>query len=107
MGYWESLEKIAMWNRFRHALFASAALLLMKALTPTTIAAENSGSPFGVPLPGAPRFDAVLIERLAAKWDSRDPQYKPRTRHLRPDGLPQYTKPTVSGIEPLSSPARA
>jgi uncharacterized protein YyaL (SSP411 family) len=46
---------------------------------------------FGGPLPGAPPFDDALLSRLAAAWASREPSYRPRTRHLRPDGSPKYT----------------
>ena len=46
---------------------------------------------FGESLPGAPLFDPKLVSALDAAWRSRDPGYKPRTRHLLPDGSPQYT----------------
>ncbi len=42
-------------------------------------------------LPGAPSFDEHLIQKLKAAWEARDVPYKPRTRHLRPDGSPLYT----------------
>ena len=42
-------------------------------------------------LPGAPSFDEQLIQKLKAAWEVRDVPYKPRTRHLRPDGSPIYT----------------
>jgi hypothetical protein len=42
------------------------------------------------PLPGASPFPAGLTEKLQARWVARDPSYKPRTRHLRPDGSPKY-----------------
>ncbi len=42
-------------------------------------------------LPGAEPFDASLRKRLDAAWTARPPGYKPRTRHLRPDGTPMYT----------------
>src|SRR5438445_1296773 len=45
----------------------------------------------GGQLPGAPAFDANLVAKLQAAWTARDPRYQPRTRHLRPDGSPQYT----------------
>ncbi len=91
MEYWESLEKKTVSHRARQTLTAWATLVLMNVLAPLGIAAEALEWPFGEPLPGAPPFDAELIQRLAAKWGSRDPRYKPRTRHLRPNGSPQYT----------------
>ncbi len=42
-------------------------------------------------LPGASRFDPDLAARLDSKWVARDPSYRPRTRHVRPDGSPKYT----------------
>ncbi len=44
----------------------------------------------GEPLPGAPPIDPELGAELAAKWADRDPDYQPRTRHLRADGSPKY-----------------
>ncbi len=46
---------------------------------------------FGGPLPGAPAFDKRLVSALETAWGSRHPGYKPRTRHLKPDGSPRYT----------------
>jgi hypothetical protein len=46
---------------------------------------------FGGPLPGAPAFDNRVVSALEAAWKSRRPGYKPRTRHLKPDGSPRYT----------------
>ncbi len=54
-------------------------------------ALEGARWAFGDPLPGAPPFDPKLISALDAAWKSRDPGYKPRTRHLLPDGSPRYT----------------
>jgi hypothetical protein len=42
-------------------------------------------------LPGAQPFDEDLVNKLKAAWEGRHASYKPRTRHLRPDGLPEYT----------------
>jgi hypothetical protein len=42
-------------------------------------------------LPGASPFPTDLTDGLRAKWAARDPSYKPRTRHLLPDGSPKYT----------------
>jgi hypothetical protein len=46
---------------------------------------------FGEPLPGAPPLDSRRVEQLASAWKVRAPDYKPRTRHLNPDGSPKYT----------------
>ncbi len=51
----------------------------------------NAAGFFGEPLPGAPPLDAQWVERLRTAWKARDPNYKPRTRHLNPDGSPRYT----------------
>jgi len=51
----------------------------------------KAGGFFGKSLPGAPPLDAQLVDRLKAAWEARDPTYKPRTRHLNPDGSAQYT----------------
>ena len=32
-----------------------------------------------------------MVSALEAAWASRSPGYKPRTRHLKPDGSPQFT----------------
>ncbi len=88
----------------RRALFAGTVWLVTLSFAGAPASASSAGQPgpsvkgaagaprsFGAPLPGAPPFDDGLIRRLDAAWASRDPHYKPRTRHLRPDGLPQYT----------------
>ena len=46
---------------------------------------------FGRLPPGAPSFPVSLVDELGAKWRKRDSGYKPRTRHLLPDGSPKYT----------------
>jgi hypothetical protein len=42
-------------------------------------------------LPGAPAFDETLVVEIGAARVKQDPQYKPRTRHLRADGSAKYT----------------
>ena len=54
-------------------------------------ASPAAGENFADPLPGAPPFSPELTEKLQARWAARDSSYKPRTRHLRPDGSPKYT----------------
>ena len=46
---------------------------------------------FGGPLPSAVPLGAELVAKLDAAWEGRPQGYKPRTRHLRPDGSPKYT----------------
>jgi len=53
----------------------------------SVLAASES---LGDPLPGADPVGPELAAKLAAKWSERDPDYKPRTRHLRADGSPKY-----------------
>ena len=55
------------------------------------ISGTKTGGFFGKPLPGAPLLDAQLVDRLKSVWEARDSNYKPRTRHLTPNGSPQYT----------------
>ena len=63
---------------------ACGPLLLLLILAPACARAAD-------PLPGAPPPDAALVKALAAAWSRRAPGYRPRTRHLRPDGSPLYT----------------
>jgi len=50
-----------------------------------------SGAFFGTPLPGALELPPSLVAKLKAAWAARDPNYKPRTAHLKADGSPKYT----------------
>ncbi|MBI4365163.1 MAG: DUF255 domain-containing protein, partial [Candidatus Latescibacteria bacterium] len=45
---------------------------------------------FKAPPPGAPAYDRRSIAALEKAWSARNPQYRPRTRHLNPDGSPRY-----------------
>ena len=45
----------------------------------------------GTPLPGALELSPSLVAKLKAAWAARDPNYKPRTAHLKADGSPKYT----------------
>jgi hypothetical protein len=47
--------------------------------------------PAGERLPGAEEFPAALTERLQAAVAAKGAAYRPRTRHLRPDGSARYT----------------
>ncbi len=42
-------------------------------------------------LPGAEAFDPELNATIQAAWAKRETGYRPRTRHLNPDGSPQFT----------------
>ncbi|MBI3697891.1 MAG: thioredoxin domain-containing protein [Acidobacteria bacterium] len=42
-------------------------------------------------LPGAPPLDPLVARKLESAWAARPPGYKPRTRHLNPDGSPQFS----------------
>ena len=46
---------------------------------------------FDTPHPGAAAHDEALVDRLRSSRDARDASYRPRTRHLNPDGLPLFT----------------
>src|SRR5260370_17344459 len=50
-----------------------------------------SGAFFGTPLPGALGLPPSLVAKIKAAWATRDPNYKPRTAHLKADGSPKYT----------------
>ena len=52
--------------------------------------ASTEAGTLGETLPGAAPYDPELGAELAAKWADRDPDYQPRTRHLRADGSPKY-----------------
>jgi len=41
--------------------------------------------------PGADPYDAALTTQIREAWGARDPDYRPRTRHLLEDGGPRYT----------------
>jgi len=80
-------------HRTRQALYIAAAVALgfpLKSPDARPANTQQSWS-FGGTLPGATPFDEALVRELSAKWAAREPGYKPRTRHLRPDGSPKYT----------------
>ena len=43
------------------------------------------------PLPGVPGYDPGLIHRFEQARKEKGEEYRPRTRHLRPDGTAKYT----------------
>ncbi len=69
---------------------ASAAALVPPGLGGPDACAAASAVAEGS-LPGALPFSPELTARIAASWAARDKSYRARTRHLRPDGSPQYT----------------
>jgi uncharacterized protein YyaL (SSP411 family) len=52
------------------------------------------------PLPGATTYPAELRERLADALAARGRDYRPRTRHLRPDGSPRWTNRLILESSP-------
>jgi uncharacterized protein YyaL (SSP411 family) len=36
-------------------------------------------------------LDSAVVDKLKTAWEARKPDYRPRTRHLNPDGSPHYT----------------
>ena len=56
-----------------------------------TNARAQSSEGIVVALPGAQAFDDALAADLESAWAARDPDYRPRTRHLKADGSPKYT----------------
>jgi uncharacterized protein len=76
---------------FFASTFAGCSSSCSRAVRAHSSVAPSASWAFGGRLPGAPDADADLARRLEAKWSARPPGYKPRTRHLRPDGGPMYT----------------
>src|SRR2546423_14957310 len=70
---------------------AGLATLLSQAVCGLTVPAHGAEPSRPIALPGASRFPPDLNQRLASALAARGPDYKPRTRHLNPDGTPQYT----------------
>ncbi len=50
--------------------------------------------------PGAEPFDGELSQRIADALAKRGPGYKPRTRHLKPDGSAKYTNRLILETSP-------
>ena len=72
--------------RGRTQIKVAVGLVGLFLLATITIAAEPTNR-----LPGAEAFPAALQQRLAQALKAKGAHYKPRTRHVRPDGSPQYT----------------
>lgn len=49
------------------------------------------GDALATSLPGTPPFDKALLAKFEAMKHKRGKDYKPRTRHLNPDGSPKFT----------------
>ena len=52
------------------------------------------------PLPGAAPFDPSLVRRLRDAVAEKGPSYRPRTRHLNPDGSARYTNRLILESSP-------
>ncbi len=63
-------------------------------------AAGGSLGPPDRALPGAPPLPSDLTARIEARWAARNPSYRPRTRHLLPDGSPKYKNRLVLESSP-------
>jgi uncharacterized protein YyaL (SSP411 family) len=68
----------------------TAAILLLCVASPN-LAADGGASRPVVALPGAPALDPSVAGALRSAWDRRPAGYRPRTKHLEPDGTPTYT----------------
>jgi uncharacterized protein YyaL (SSP411 family) len=72
-------------------------LLVLGGVPPAALASTGEGATTAelqhIPteLPGATPFGDALRQRLASELAARPEDYKPRTRHLRPDGSPLYS----------------
>jgi hypothetical protein len=53
-----------------------------------------------VSLPGAASFPSTLQQHIKAALAAKGPAYQPRTRHLNPDGSPQYTNRLIFESSP-------
>ena len=70
---------------------AAAGAVVLTAVLLVVCAPVGGGEGRGETLPGALPFDEELRAELAAAQESKGPDYRPRTRHLRPDGTALYT----------------
>jgi len=84
-------------SRFRPPAIYLCAIIVVAAEACSRSSADPdkkgaaSGAFFGTPLPGAPELPPPLVAKLKAAWAARDPNYQPRTTHLKADGSPKYT----------------
>ena len=82
----------ALWPRHASRSGSHPPLVLAVTSAPSAAAAGTSNTGTAVSeLPGAEPFVSALKAQLQARWAARDSSYKPRTRHLLPDGSPKYT----------------
>ena len=73
------------------AAFAAPLVAQPPGATASPAAGAREGDILALPLPGAPPLDPAVAKQLRAAWKKRPAGYRPRTRHLNPDGSPQYT----------------
>ena len=64
------------------------------------VAGASSAFAADDPLPGAAPAPPELRARLAAALSARGPEYRPHTRHLRPDGSPRWTNRLILESSP-------
>ena len=76
------------------ALVCAAMLLAAASSCKKQAASDETGAAVRVASdlaqPGAEPFDVATADRLRDALAARGPDYRPRTRHLRPDGAPVY-----------------
>jgi len=73
------------------AALAFASGWISKAGDSANMINDTPGQPLSGSLPGIDKLDAKLMKRIEVMRRSRGKGYKPRTKHLRPDGSPKYT----------------
>ncbi len=61
-----------------------------KSETAKTKAPPSAEAASGIP-PGAESFSQVLLKNFEEMKSRRGKDYKPRTKHLNPDGSPKFT----------------
>jgi uncharacterized protein len=93
-------------DRVRHwplrGIAAATVAVLAQAAIAETLPRSLPAAPAALsnPLPGAVPPPAELTEQLQAAWRRRPADYRPRTRHLNPDGSPQYTNRLLLSSSP-------
>jgi hypothetical protein len=73
---------------------------LVVVLLPACASVGDPPPPTITPLPGAEAFSGELQTRLAQALAAQGANHPPHTRHLRPDGSPQYTNRLVLEASP-------
>jgi hypothetical protein len=76
----------------------AASLAAGVALAEVALAVDVA--PAAIQLPGAPRFEAPLQQKLRDAWKAQASSVRPRTAHLGADGSPQYINRLVFSPSP-------